>query len=121
MDAGGSDGSAVDAPASDAGPTDGRLRDAATGDVVNEDAAWLDATPADTAVNDTGGDCSSCTPGSNALLLDPSYENSGADNYALGAGSLLIDEGAVLGVDVNGAAAGDFNGSAPDLGAHESP
>ena len=62
-------------------------------------------------------DCLNCTPGPNAIDVDPMY----TADYRLAAGSPAIDKGRVNGVDVNGAAEGEFNGAAPDMGAFESP
>ncbi len=51
------------------------------------------------------------------LLDDPLY----AGDHRLSPGSPAIDRGAVTELDVNGPAAGDYWGAAPDLGAWESP
>jgi hypothetical protein len=65
------------------------------------------------------GPCSACTPGSGSVEEDPLFVGSG--DYRLSTGSPAIDAGLGLGDDVNGAAPGDFSGSAPDLGYYEAP
>jgi hypothetical protein len=67
------------------------------------------------------GSCSPCTPGVHSVLLDPRFANAGADDYTLQTGSPAIDAGTPVASDRNGAASGNFNGSAPDLGYWESP
>ena len=52
----------------------------------------------------------------NALFVNP-----GAGDFRLLPGSPGIDASIDLGIDLNGAGAGDFNGAAPDFGAFESP
>jgi hypothetical protein len=70
--------------------------------------------------NGSGG-CNPCAIGANSLQLDPKFVNSAMDDFRLQAGSPAIDKGLPLGLDRNGAAAGDYNGAAPDLGYWESP
>jgi hypothetical protein len=69
----------------------------------------------------TSGDCVACTPGPNSVLTDPQFVNAAADDFALGATSPALNAGTDLGVDRNGASAGNFNGAAPDLGYLEGP
>lgn len=52
---------------------------------------------------------------------DPRYFDADAGDFRLRPGSVMIDLGADAGVDVNGAGPGFFFGTAPDLGARESP
>lgn len=69
----------------------------------------------------TGGACTSCTPGGASVMADPQYRNASAGDFRLQYGSPANNAGAALALDVNGPAAGNFNGAAPDLGAHETP
>lgn len=69
--------------------------------------------------NDTP--CSGCTLGPSCDLADPDYADEANDDLSLAAGSPAIDSGTDLGLDVNGSAAGLFNGTAPDRGGLESP
>lgn len=56
------------------------------------------------------------------VVGDPRFLNPDAGDYRLGPTSPMINRGADAGViDVNGPAFGLWTGSAPDLGAHESP
>jgi hypothetical protein len=68
------------------------------------------------------GDCSACSLGPGSLTVDPRYMDGLADDFRLQPGSPLIDAGSDTGNDVNGADPGNglFNGSNPDIGAHES-
>jgi parallel beta-helix repeat protein len=68
-----------------------------------------------------GSACNGCTLGAHSVLLDPKFVDVAGDDYTLQSGSPAIDAGTPLGVDRNGASAGDFNGAAPDLGAWEHP
>jgi hypothetical protein len=67
------------------------------------------------------GACNPCSVGTHSLLVDPLFVSTATDDYTLKPESPAIDAGTSLGVDRNGAAAGDFNGSLPDLGYRESP
>jgi hypothetical protein len=62
------------------------------------------------------GTCSSCTLGTHSVLLDPRFVNAAGDDFTLQSGSPAIDAGIPVGSDRNGAGAGDYNGTAPDLG-----
>jgi hypothetical protein len=69
--------------------------------------------------------CNGCASGLglNSVLQDPRYENFAGDNFALDTTfpSPAIDSGTTaVGEDRNGGTAGDYNGSAPDMGALES-
>jgi hypothetical protein len=55
------------------------------------------------------------------LLVDPLLADPARADFRLMPGSPAIDAGIDLGLDLNGAAAGTFNGAAPDLGGWESP
>lgn len=69
----------------------------------------------------TSGACSSCTLGLHSVLLDPKFGNVAGDDFTLQAGSAAIDAGTPVGADRNGGGAGDYNGSAPDIGSWEAP
>jgi PKD repeat protein len=67
-------------------------------------------------------DCSACSSlGSNSSTLNPQYIDPTTGDFRLRPTSPVIDAALDLADDVNGPAAGDFNGSAPDMGASESP
>jgi len=66
-------------------------------------------------------DCLNCVPGEGSISANPMFVDDMAGDYTLMTGSPAIDKGRVNGVDVNGEAAGDFNGLAPDMGGLESP
>jgi len=66
------------------------------------------------------GTCSQCSMGTGSLSVDPSFMDSSTDDLRLQPGSSLINSGVDTGTDVNGATPGRFNGSSPDIGAHES-
>jgi hypothetical protein len=69
-----------------------------------------------------GGACSGCgTLDPSNRNVDPVYNDPTTGDLRLSAASPLIDVGELLGIDVNGPAPGLFNGTAPDLGAWESP
>jgi CSLREA domain-containing protein len=65
--------------------------------------------------------CLNCTPGEGSIASNPMFVDPIADDYSLMPGSPAIDTGRLNGIDVNGAASGDFNGVAPDMGGIESP
>jgi hypothetical protein len=89
--------------------------------IVGADASFAFLDDDDFAAN-TQGPCSSCAlTGTHSLDTDPLYVDSAAADYRLRSLSPLIDAGLDLGYDVNGPAAGNFNGKAPDIGAWESP
>jgi hypothetical protein len=64
--------------------------------------------------------CLNCTPGTSSLSQNPLFMDATTADYRLQAGSPAIDAGRINGLDVNGAAAGDYNGVAPDMGGLES-
>jgi len=66
-----------------------------------------------------GNDCQNCTPGPDCIFGDPRFVDSATDDLSVLADSPAIDRGIDLGYDRNAERAGDFNGSAPDLGAIE--
>lgn len=72
-------------------------------------------------VGNTLGTCGGCTTGPGSLTEDPLYANPGAGDLRLLPGSLCIDAGVDVGVDVNGAEFGNYNSTAPDVGAWEAP
>ncbi len=63
------------------------------------------------------GATSGAAPGPTDVLADPRY----AGDHRLSPDSPAIDRGIDTGLDVNGPAAGDYFGGAPDLGAWEAP
>ncbi len=56
-----------------------------------------------------------------SVLADPRFLGQDAGDFRLAPGSPAVNAGFDSGLDVNGPAAGDFNGSGPDLGGRESP
>ena len=66
--------------------------------------------------SNASGNCSGCTPGTHSVFADPLYNNAGALDYSLKTGSPAIDAGVDLGEDRNLGTAGNYNGTAPDLG-----
>jgi hypothetical protein len=65
--------------------------------------------------------CSACTPGVHSVLLDPQFTNAAGGDYTLKGTSPAINAGVDVGQDRNGASAGNYNGTAPDMGYWESP
>jgi hypothetical protein len=65
--------------------------------------------------------CSACTVGASSTTDDPLFIDEGVDDFRLQSTSTLIDQAVDTGFDVNGAAPGNFDGGAPDIGAHEMP
>jgi len=68
-----------------------------------------------------GGNCSACSIDATSILANPLYIDRGTFDFRLWPQSPMIDAGVDLGIDINGPAQGNFNGSAPDVGAWESP
>ncbi len=66
-------------------------------------------------------DCSGCTHGPATIPGDPMFVSASTRDLRLDPGSPLIDAGAALAMDRNGAAPGDYDGAGPDIGAWESP
>ena len=67
------------------------------------------------------GTCDACSLGTGSLTSDPQYIDAAADDFRLQPTSANINAGIDTGYDVNGPAAGSFNGANPDIGAKESP
>lgn len=65
--------------------------------------------------------CTACTPGPGSTSSDPLFIDESLDDFRLQPTSTLIDKATDTGLDVNGAAPGNFAGLAPDIGAHETP
>jgi len=80
-------------------------------------ATQMDADYVDAFANNVP--CSGCTLGASSIFTDPRYLDGAAGDFRLAADSPALDRGFDTGLDVNGSAAGRFNGSAPDLGALE--
>lgn len=59
--------------------------------------------------------------GATDLLADPLYADAAGGDYRLLPGSPARDAGVDVGLDLNGAAPGNWSGLAPDLGAFEAP
>ena len=116
-----SGGSGVDATA---GGTDLLVENSIVFDNRDYGVALDPAAPATIEYSDLSGnrleDCLNCTPGEGAIAANPMFVDAPLDDYTLQAGSPAIDAGRVNGVDVNGGAAGEFNGAAPDMGGLES-
>lgn len=55
------------------------------------------------------------------IAADPLFVNAASFDLRIRAESPAVNQGADLGIDVNGPGAGNFNGAAPDVGAHETP
>jgi parallel beta-helix repeat protein len=66
-------------------------------------------------------ECVSCTLVASERTDDPLYIDDASDDYRLQSSSLLIGTGTDTALDINGAAPGNFNGAAPDMGANEAP
>ena len=71
--------------------------------------------------SNASGPCTVCTPGTHSVLLDPKFVSLASDDYTLQSSSPMINAGVAVGFDRNGSKAGDFDGTAPDLGFWESP
>ena len=67
-----------------------------------------------------GDTCDVCGIGSHSITSNPRITNPATGDFQLKAGSPAVDRGIDTGIDVNGAGAGLYDGSAPDLGAIES-
>lgn len=115
-------GSGVDATA---GGTDLVVENSLVFDNRDYGVAVDPAAPVTIEYSDLAGNrleqCLNCTPGEGTIEEDPLFVDPTAGDYTLMPGSPAIDTGRVNGVDVNGAAAGEFNGVAPDMGGLESP
>lgn len=72
--------------------------------------------------NANGNDACTCSNvGANNQLVDPHYVDAAAEDLRLRNDSPLLNAGIDIGIDVNGPLAGNYNGSAPDIGANEAP
>ena len=65
--------------------------------------------------------CNGCTLNANSRTDDPAYRSASGADFRLLPASGLVNVGAVVSYDNNGGAPGNYNGAAPDLGAHEFP
>jgi hypothetical protein len=84
--------------------------------VSSGDFAALDAS---LFFDNGSSDCQNCAPGPACIFGDPNFVDSATDDLSVRADSPAIDQGIDLGYDRNAELTGDFNGSAPDLGAIE--
>lgn len=71
--------------------------------------------------NNATADCNSCTPGSESVIADPLFADEAARDFSLADNSPCRDAGVDVGLDRNGGREGSFDGTAPDIGAVESP
>jgi hypothetical protein len=94
-------------------------------------ALGISATPASFAApgaldhngfsGNAGGDLAPGLALTASVVADPRYVDRAGGDFHLLPGSPAIDAGVDVGLDVNGPAPANFNGSAPDLGAAETP
>lgn len=63
--------------------------------------------------------CEGCLLGARSITLDPGFTDPAGRAFTLRLDSPCADRGLDTGMDTNGLAPGDFDGSAPDLGAFE--
>jgi hypothetical protein len=98
--------------------------------IIGHNGSWgIDASDTNFAERDynafylnASGDCLECTQiGSHSVTDDPRFIDSTTYDFRLRSDSTLIDRAIDLGIDVNGAAPGNANGPAPDIGAWETP
>lgn len=98
--------------------------------IISHNGAWgIDANDVNFLQRDTNdfylnasGDCLACVQlGPNSMTDNPRYIDSTTYDLRLRSDSTLIDRATDLGVDVNGAAPGNADGPAPDIGAWEAP
>jgi hypothetical protein len=89
--------------------------------IVVDDQTSVDTIDfSDVAGNQTAN-CQGCTLGAGCTTQSPDFTDPAVEDYTLQAGSPAIDTGTDLGFDRNGAGAGDFNGTGPDMGYYETP
>jgi parallel beta-helix repeat protein len=98
--------------------------------LISNNGAWgLDAQDTNFSQRDynafylnASGDCLGCSQlGSQSITVNPRFIDSTTYDLRLRSESSLIDRAIDLGIDVNGAAPGNANGQAPDIGAWEAP
>lgn len=89
--------------------------------IVVDDQATIDAIEFSDVAENQIANCMGCTLGDGCTESDPDFTDAALEDYTLQATSPAIDTGTDLGLDRNGAGAGDFNGDAPDMGYFESP
>jgi Right handed beta helix region/PKD domain len=67
------------------------------------------------------GPIAGASPGATDVTADPLYVARATGDFRLLPGSPAVNAGVDVGLDVNGPAPGNYNGTAPDLGALETP
>ena len=90
-----------------------------TGYGIDADAASFADVDYNLFFGNAQGPCRNCPAQPNSVFADPVFVNAAGGDWRLQETSPAIDAGALLGVDVNGPAAGEFNSTAPDIGALE--
>jgi parallel beta-helix repeat protein len=66
-------------------------------------------------------DCNDCPDQPHSVYQDPQFVSVVRNDFRLRKNSPAIDRGVDLDLDVNGPSTGKYNGTAPDIGAFESP
>ena len=102
----------------------------ARNNVFSNSSTWgIDSNTAAFSFNDFNdhfgnalGGCSACSPGAGSKAVNPQYRLPASGDHRLLPASPLINAGtSALAYDANGPAPGNFNATAPDMGAFEAP